>query len=411
MNRSKRLGRIVAAAVPISAVVALPAGASPEAKRSVQVRQNPRTIDGADGYGCSTGLAAQDEASFSAVDQQALASALDYLRAVNLHMVGDRSGSAVSAVPRLGARLASELPDAVSSVESRRAALNSGGITISAVELEGTLTSAGVDPTTGLTRINVTFGITRTMSGGTQWWEKHTAQATFDPATKSLESIHVTTMKETEARVEADLKATGGAPRPEHGGTGAALQQPAKSPATRAAEASGTYDRQAAVNYALEWACYRNPDYFSYGGGDSGEDCTNFASQVLYAGGWPEEDLGSGGSTDLHNWFHSPIGDSHTWTVADDIKDHFRGSGAWTIEGFSDLVEGDVLSADWDGNGTYTHTMIVTGKSDSGDPLLSYHSIDTRNRPLHDILATDDSTARYAASHVSNDTTIGYPDA
>ena len=45
---------------------------------------------------------------------------------------------------------------------------------------------------------------------------------------------------------------------------------------------SGPYDRRASVDYAHRWAYGRNPNYFSYDG--IGGDCTNFASQCLYAG-------------------------------------------------------------------------------------------------------------------------------
>ena len=42
------------------------------------------------------------------------------------------------------------------------------------------------------------------------------------------------------------------------------------------------YNRKAAVDYAHRWAYYRNPDFFNFD--DLGGDCTNFASQCLYAG-------------------------------------------------------------------------------------------------------------------------------
>lgn len=50
------------------------------------------------------------------------------------------------------------------------------------------------------------------------------------------------------------------------------------------AESHDTYDREAAVAYALEWAHNFNPDYpnFSKGGGD----CANFISQCLLAAGF-----------------------------------------------------------------------------------------------------------------------------
>jgi len=42
------------------------------------------------------------------------------------------------------------------------------------------------------------------------------------------------------------------------------------------------YDRQKAVDYAHRWAYCRNPDFYNFD--ELGGDCTNFASQCLYAG-------------------------------------------------------------------------------------------------------------------------------
>ena len=42
------------------------------------------------------------------------------------------------------------------------------------------------------------------------------------------------------------------------------------------------YDRNAAVAYARKWAMDRNPAYYNFDG--IGGDCTNFASQSIYAG-------------------------------------------------------------------------------------------------------------------------------
>ena len=42
------------------------------------------------------------------------------------------------------------------------------------------------------------------------------------------------------------------------------------------------YDRSAVFNYAKKWAFGRNPDYYSFN--KLGGDCTNFASQCIYAG-------------------------------------------------------------------------------------------------------------------------------
>ena len=42
------------------------------------------------------------------------------------------------------------------------------------------------------------------------------------------------------------------------------------------------YDRRAAVLYAHRWAYGRNPAFYDYE--HLGGDCTNFASQCIYAG-------------------------------------------------------------------------------------------------------------------------------
>ncbi|MGV0627339.1 amidase domain-containing protein [Mycolicibacter minnesotensis] len=60
--------------------------------------------------------------------------------------------------------------------------------------------------------------------------------------------------------------------------------------------------RQAAVDYAEQWAEGFNPDYESLGGGAL--DCTNFVSQTMRAGGFG--DVGNG----IDDWYH---GDSDDW--------------------------------------------------------------------------------------------------
>lgn len=42
------------------------------------------------------------------------------------------------------------------------------------------------------------------------------------------------------------------------------------------------YDREAAVAYAKRWAFSRNPAFYDFS--RIGGDCTNFASQCIYAG-------------------------------------------------------------------------------------------------------------------------------
>lgn len=68
-----------------------------------------------------------------------------------------------------------------------------------------------------------------------------------------------------------------------------------------------TYDRDAAVAYAHKWAYGRNPDYYDFQ--NIGGDCTNFASQCLYAGS------GVMNFTPVYGWFYRTANDrTASWT-------------------------------------------------------------------------------------------------
>lgn len=61
------------------------------------------------------------------------------------------------------------------------------------------------------------------------------------------------------------------------------------------------YDRQAAVAYARRWALGRNPAYYDFE--NLGGDCTNFASQCLYAGAAVMN------YTPTMGWYYRSVGD------------------------------------------------------------------------------------------------------
>ncbi len=67
------------------------------------------------------------------------------------------------------------------------------------------------------------------------------------------------------------------------------------------------YNRRAAVAYAHRWAYGRNPAYYDYE--EIGGDCTNFASQCLYAG------TGVMNYTPTFGWYYIDGGDkAPAWT-------------------------------------------------------------------------------------------------
>lgn len=67
------------------------------------------------------------------------------------------------------------------------------------------------------------------------------------------------------------------------------------------------YDRNKAVAYAHQWAYYRNPNYYNFQ--DIGGDCTNFASQCIFAGS------GIMNYTPTRGWYYISVNDrAPAWT-------------------------------------------------------------------------------------------------
>ena len=67
------------------------------------------------------------------------------------------------------------------------------------------------------------------------------------------------------------------------------------------------YNRQKAVEYAKKWAYSRNPQFYDFQ--DLGGDCTNFASQVIYAG------CGVMNYTPVYGWYYISLNErAPAWT-------------------------------------------------------------------------------------------------
>ncbi|MEV4643202.1 amidase domain-containing protein [Actinoplanes sp. NPDC049548] len=131
------------------------------------------------------------------------------------------------------------------------------------------------------------------------------------------------------------------------------------------------------VNYARKYAKKYNPSYRAF----KEEDCTNFVSQALRAGGW-KDDYGWYWSSD--NWWYNSDHQTYTWAGADNWS-RFAKKRTTHLDNVWKMLPGDVLQADWDANGTKDHTMIVT-KVSKGEVYLSYHSNDELDKPLSRII-------------------------
>ena len=143
------------------------------------------------------------------------------------------------------------------------------------------------------------------------------------------------------------------------------------------------YNRKAAVEYARQWAFQRNPAYYNFN--LLGGDCTNFASQCLFAGVGVmnyEKDVG---------WYYINLQNrAAAWTgveyfyrfLINNEKDKIGdGAGPFAVEtGIEQLEIGDFVQFGRE-TGDFYHTPIVVGFL-RGVPLLAAHSYDVYNRPL-----------------------------
>lgn len=142
------------------------------------------------------------------------------------------------------------------------------------------------------------------------------------------------------------------------------------------------YDREAAVRYAHRWAYERNPAFYDYE--TIGGDCTNFASQCVYAGS------GIMNFTPDFGWYYIDGNrKAPAWTGVEYFyqfltrKENSVGPAAQETS-IQEILPGDAVQLSFDGR-TYAHTPVVVAV---GRPrtlsniLIAAHSYDSDNRPL-----------------------------
>ncbi|SDJ41338.1 amidase domain-containing protein [Salimicrobium halophilum] len=136
-----------------------------------------------------------------------------------------------------------------------------------------------------------------------------------------------------------------------------------------------TYNRRQAVRYAERWWDGRNPAYPEFQ-----NDCTNFISQCLRAGGgemWGSPDRSRGWWLQEGNW-------SYSWSTAHALRWYLSGARqglrAKEVETPEQLRPGDVICYDFTGDGRFDHTTIVVRKMNNGMPLVNAHTTNSRHR-------------------------------
>ena len=137
------------------------------------------------------------------------------------------------------------------------------------------------------------------------------------------------------------------------------------------------YDREAAVAYAWEWALSRNPEFYDFT--EIGGDCTNFASQCIYAG------AGVMNFTPIFGWFYrSPDDRTASWTGVEYLYEFLvsnRSVGPYAREvSWREARPGDVVQLGR-ADGDFYHTLVITEITPT--ILVAAHSADSLDRPLY----------------------------
>ena len=136
------------------------------------------------------------------------------------------------------------------------------------------------------------------------------------------------------------------------------------------------YNRDDAVEYARRWALGRNPAYYNFE--NIGGDCTNFASQCIYAGAKVMN------FTPTMGWYYRSLSDrAPAWSGVEYLYNFLvnnRSVGPYGhLAEQSEAKIGDIVQLGRKGGGFYHSPVIV-----ATDPiiLVAAHTFDALDRPL-----------------------------
>lgn len=136
------------------------------------------------------------------------------------------------------------------------------------------------------------------------------------------------------------------------------------------------YDRAAAVAYARRWAMGRNPAYYDFE--DIGGDCTNFASQCIYAG------AGVMNYTPVMGWYYRSASDrTASWTGVEYLWDFLVNNTSVGPYGHevsrSQAQPGDIVQLG-NARGDFYHSPVITAIRPR--ILVAAHTYDALDRAL-----------------------------
>ena len=137
------------------------------------------------------------------------------------------------------------------------------------------------------------------------------------------------------------------------------------------------YERTAAVEYAKKWALSRNPAYLDFE--TLGGDCTNFASQCVYAGS------GVMNWTPVTGWYYATSSNrTASWTGVEYLYRFLtqnKGAGPYAEEvGAAQVQPGDLVQLGT-ASGHFYHCPVIVEANGAGI-LVAAHTFDALGRPL-----------------------------
>jgi len=158
------------------------------------------------------------------------------------------------------------------------------------------------------------------------------------------------------------------------------------------------YDGAKAAAYADKWWNSYNPAFPSF----PENDCTNYISQSINAGGMPINYTGNANS----GWWVRKDAWSYSWTVANSLRwylSSLQGKGSMLVNSAKELEIGDVISYDFNGDGRWDHNSIVTAKTADGSPLVNAHTANSFQRlwNYETSPAYDPAKTRYLFWHIT----------
>lgn len=136
------------------------------------------------------------------------------------------------------------------------------------------------------------------------------------------------------------------------------------------------YNRAAAVAYARRWALSRNPVYYDFE--KIGGDCTNFASQCIYAGTRVMN------FTPVMGWYYRSSSDrTASWSGVQYLYQFLvnnRSVGPYAhVVSQNEVQPGDIVQFGTH-NGGFYHSPVITSVTPT--ILVSAHTYDALDRPL-----------------------------